>query len=245
MVAIPQTLDEALAQAQTATAAALADGYQRLQVEILIPELKVQPIAEQFIPFLAEKHGDRLKVYFPDPGAAALARRDWGETPYVVRGMTELKGQIQPEDEMFLFIEPSAVEVADLEKMCQTAGERPVVLLLPKLESIATVGIGVAGRQLRERFLNTLETCYYLRPLEGAAVFRCYPSPWQVWLEKGDSYELLTETSEKPAGEALEAILGGATDSNSVTTPDQPPTPAPKKPGFMTNLQRFLRALTQ
>lgn len=242
MAELPKDIDEAIAQAREATKAARADGYRRLQVELVFPELKVQPVAEKFLPAL-EDCGERLKVYFPDAGAAALARRDWGQKPYVIRGMSEIKGQMQPEDEIFLFVEPSSVEVNLLEKMCEEAGDRPVVLLLPRLENVATIGIGYAARQLRERFLNTLESCYHIRPLEGAAVFRCYPSPWQVWREVGDTWELISETPQKPVGDALEQILQGG---GSATGPEQEqPQAQPKRQGFVAGLKSFLRALNQ
>ncbi|MEB3828855.1 DUF1995 family protein [Phormidium sp. CCY1219] len=251
MAQLPNDLDEAIAQAKQATQAALDDGYRLLQVEIVIPELKVQPIAEQFIPLLADSYGERLKVYFPDAGAAALARRDWGETPYVVRAIGEKKGQIQPEDEAFLFVEPSSVEVNDVEKMCEQADDRPVILLLPQLENVATIGIGLAGRQLRERFLNNIESCYYVKPKEGYAIFRCYPSPWQVWLETAQGgYELISETPQKPLGDELDRILaramGTPEEGTSAEAPTQTAAPStPKQAGLMTNLKRFLRALSQ
>lgn len=245
MLELPKDLDEAIAQSRQATLAALADGFRRLQIELLFPELKVQPIAQKFIPALADTYAEKLKVYFPDAGAAALARRDWGETPYVVRGMGEIKGKMQPEDEIFLFIEPSSVEVTQLEQMCQEAGARPVVLLLPRLENVATIGIGYAGRQLRERFLNTFESCYYIRPLEGAAIFRCYPSPWQVWLEKGDTYELISETPSKPMGDALEQILAKATGGKTDTAAEGQQQPQLKRRGFLSGLKSFLKALSQ
>lgn len=244
MVALPNSIDEALAQAKTATTAALKDGYQRLQVEILIPELKVQDPAYEFISIF-EEYGPHLKVYFPDPGAAALARRDWGETPYIVRGMSEPKGKIQPEDEIFFFIEPSSVEVNDVEKMCEEAGDRPVVLFIPKLEDIAIVGIGYSARQLRERFISTFESCYYIRPLEGAALFRCYPNPWQVWLEQEDGYELISETPQKPVGEVLDGILEKALGPSEDETDSTPTKTQRKKPGLLANIQGFLRALSQ
>ena len=239
MVEIPKDIDEAVVQAQEAIKAALNDGYHRLQVELVIPELKAQPIAEKFIP-LFESYGERLKVYFPDAGAAALARRDWGEIPYTVRAMNELKGKMQPEDEIFLFVEPSSVEVNDLEKMCSQAGDRPVVLLLPKLENVATIGIGYAGRQLQERFLNSLESCYYLRPAEGFALFRCYPSPWQVWMETDETYQLISETESKPMGDALELIVAKALG----ISPNQPEVPV-KRQGLFAGMKSFLRALNQ
>jgi len=46
-----------------------------------------------------------------------------------------------------LFIAPSAVEVAQVEKLCEAAGSRPVVLF-NCLEDVS-IGIGYAGRQLR------------------------------------------------------------------------------------------------
>src|SRR4028118_384864 len=210
MAELPKTLEQAIAQAREATLAAIADGYSLLQVELLFPELKPMPVAEQFLPAF-DSIGSKLKVFFPDAGAAALARRDWGDVPFKIldigTGKVSVEQQIQPEDEAFLFIAPSAVEVAQVEKLCEAAGERPVVLLNPRLEDALNIGIGYAGRQLRDRFLNTVESCYHIRPLDGAALFRCYPSPWQVWLETGEDYRLITELPKKPFGEEIDQIL--------------------------------------
>jgi hypothetical protein len=238
MPELPQTLEQAVDQAQTATQMAIADGLIRLQVELLFPELKVMPIAHRFVTAF-EELGEELRVFFPDPGAAALARRDWGEKPYAIRGIGELKAKMQPHERIFLFIEPSSVEVTQVEELCQEAEERPVVLLLPHLEDVATVGIGYAGRQLRARFLNQFESCYYLRPLEGAVLLRCYPSAWQVWLEQDGTYKLFTEEPQKPSGEALGQILMKAT-GGAVEQPQHPP-----RYGFMGGLKQFLRALSQ
>ncbi|NET33626.1 MAG: DUF1995 family protein, partial [Cyanothece sp. SIO1E1] len=184
------------------------------------------------------------KVYFPDAGAAALARRDWGELPFSVRGMKEIKGQMEPDDDVFLLVEPSAVEVLDVEKMVEAAGNRPFVMLNPKMEDIAIVGIGYAARQLRERFIKTFESCYYLKPLENCTILRCYPDPWQVWQEtEADTYQLLAEVPQKPTAEVLEQILATTTDNIS---PDTPATEVAKpKQNLLSGLQQFLRALSQ
>lgn len=237
MTEIPKTLEAAVVQAQTATQAAIDNGLTRIQIELVFPELKVMPVAQQFIPAFADL-GEQLRVFFPDAGAAALARRDWGETPYPVRGIGELKAQIQPSERLFLFVEPSSVEVNQVDELCQEAQNRPVVLLNPRLEDVAIVGIGYAARQLRERFLSTFETCYYLRPLEGALLLRCYPSPWQVWLEEDGSHRLIAEEPQKPIGEALEQILGRATSDSAKSTP-------PPQRGLLAGLQQFIRALSQ
>lgn len=245
MSELPNTLEEAIAQAQVATQAALAAGKTRLQVELVFPEiaLQAQSIAQQFIPLFAQL-GLKPKVFFPDTGAAALARRDWGDMPLIIDDVgtsrTPVERKIQPEDEAFLLIAPSAVEVAQVEKMCNLAGDRPFILLNPQLEDIYVVGIGYAARQVRDRFLNTIESCYYIRPLQGAALFRSYPSLWQVWLEIEDDYQLIAQAPERPVGDALDQILAKATGTSA--TADTPPS---RKPGFLTNLQRFLDALTR
>jgi hypothetical protein len=230
---LPQSLDAAIAQAREATQAAITAGYTRLQVELLFSELKPMLVAEQFLPLFADL-GEHLKVFFSDAGAAALARRDWGDVPFTIRGVNELLEPVQPEDQAFVVVAPTAVEVTQVEAICEQAGDRPFVLLNPKLQDVATIGIGYAGRQLRERFLNTIEPCYFLRPLDNGAILRAYPSPWQVWLEASEGeYRLISETPERPSGEQLDQIFAQATGSTKPRT------------GFLADLQNFLRALTQ
>jgi hypothetical protein len=74
---------------------------------------------------------------FPDTGAAALARRDWGETAFLVADLgsrnTPIEKKISERDQAYLVIAPSAVEVQTVERLCELAGDRPVVLLIPSL----------------------------------------------------------------------------------------------------------------
>ncbi len=239
MAQLPSTLDDAIAQAQTATQAAIAAGYTRLQVELLFPELKPLPVAEKFVSTFAEL-GAGLKVFFTDAGTAALAKRDWGDVPFQIssldvaggRQTTSVEEYVDPDDQLYLFIAPSAVEVAPVEQICNAVGDRPIVLLNPRLEDVATIGIGYAGRQLRDRFLSNLESCYYLRPLDDqTALTRFYPSPWQVWLQTDGVYQAIAEERERPDSEKLDEIFAKALGGQ-----------APKQSLF-SNLQQFLRAL--
>ncbi|MGB3492880.1 MAG: DUF1995 family protein [Elainellaceae cyanobacterium] len=245
MPQIPTSLDEAIAQAKQAAQAAVDDGYQRLWVELVIPELKVMPVAEGLLPAF-ESLGSKLRLFFPDAGAAALARRDWGEKPYEIRGIGELKAKVQPDETLFIFIEPSSVEVKEVEALCDEIGDRPIIFLNPRLEDIATIGIGYAGRQLRERFISLFDSCYYIRSMEGAALFRCYPSPWQLWREKEETYELVREFSSRPNSEQMERALWGESDeeSESGSNPTQGQARQPRK-GLLSGLQQFLKALSQ
>jgi hypothetical protein len=246
MTTFPQSLEEAITQAKQATLAAIADGYTRLQVELVIPEiaLQAQSLAWEFANIF-EESGFGVKVMFPDTGAAMLAKRDWGETAFRVTDMgsrfTAVETQIAPEDKIFILAAPSSVEVDRVEQICNLAGDRPVILLIPQLEDVAVVGIGYAARQLRERFINTLYSCYYVRPLDNAAILRNHPSQWQVWLTKDEGNELATELSSKPVGEDLERLLLQLTNPDADTKSAR----AVKKPSFLGNLQQFLRALSQ
>lgn len=243
MTGVPHSIEAAVEQAKEATRAAIQAGVPRILIDLNIPELKAMPIAKQFYPVL-EDMGLAFKMYFPDAGAAALARRDWEEPSFSIRGINEIKGRIEPDDDVCLIIEPSAVEVREVEAFCDEADGKYVVMLNPKLEDIAIVGIGYAARQLRERFLSTLETCYYLQPIEGATILRIYPGPWQVWSEtENDEYELKGEFPQKPSGEAIANLFDTEAQVDSENSPG--PATRPKKKGLLSELGQFIRALTQ
>jgi Domain of unknown function (DUF1995) len=243
MSELPKSLEEAIAQSRIATQAAIADGQTRLQVEFLFPELKFMLVAEDYLPVFAE-YGSRLKVFFADAGAAALARREWKDAAFKIDDIgtgranaPELK--IQPEDEIFLFIAPTSVEVPQIEKLVAEIGDRPVVLLNPRLEDYGIVGLGYAARQVRQRFISNIESCYYLRPVDDqTAVFRCYPGQWSVWVETEDEYQKIAELPKKPSGDDLDLIL---MKGQPQTATDAAPA---KKPGVFKSLQRFLKALS-
>jgi len=242
---LPQSLDEAINQAKIATQQALNDGLNRLQVELVFPEiaLKAQMIAKQFADFFAD-YGMGLKVIFTDTGAAALARRDWGETSFKVvdlgSRLISVETKVSDDDQLFLVVCPSSVEVEKVEKLCNIVGDRPVILLTPQLEDVAVVGIGYAARQLRERFLSILESSYYIRPLEGAMLYRYYPSPWLVLREKDDDYELIAQENNKPVGEYLDQLLNPI-EENSLNEQQNPQ----KKAGFFDQITSLIKALNQ
>lgn len=244
---IPTTIPIATEQAKTATRAALDAGVSRLQIEMVIPELKQQPIAEQFLDLF---NGQQFKVLFPDAGAAALARRDWENPDFVIRGLGELVQTVDPEDDLYLVVNPSAVEVAKVEALCNEALDQPVVLLNPQLEDVAVVGIGYAARQLRDRFLSQIETCYYVRPVDQGVVYRAYPGPWQIWRETApDEYEHVQDLSARPSGEDIDRILYGEGAATADGTEDQSGSQSSsnkgRKKGILAELQQFLRALSQ
>ncbi|MEM1425180.1 MAG: DUF1995 family protein [Cyanobacteria bacterium P01_H01_bin.130] len=248
MTGIPNSLSDAIAQAGQSTMAALDDGLTRMQVSLLLPELKAETFAAQIIKILLA--GDRkLKVFFPDMGAAALAKRNWGDVPFEIMdvgsGRTPVGKRVTEEDGLLIFVEPSAVEVLQVEEICNQAGDRPVIFLNPNLEDIATIGIGYAGRQLRERFLSQIQDVYHLAPnSNGYVLAHAYPTLWQVWGEpqtEDEGYVLLGERSQRPAGDVLDAILMGTTEEEGE---GETPAVLPQR-NLFDQMQRFLQALTR
>jgi len=53
--------------------------------------------------------------------------------------------QIQPEDEAFLFIAPSAVEVAQVEKLYEVAGSRPLFCSIPAWKMCQSLALAMQG----------------------------------------------------------------------------------------------------
>jgi len=222
-MSLPQTLPEAIAQAQNATQEAIAQGETRLLVELWLPEVKPMPLVREFLQAFVG-WGTAGRVVFSDAGGAALARRDWGVVPWRVETLREPH---QSGDQGVVLVAPDPAEVAQVRALVETA-VCPVILLNPRLEDAGTVGIGYAGRRLRQEFLQTLVTAYHLRPVEGGAVLRIYPHPWQVWREEPEgAYVLAGEFPQHPDGETVAATLN----------------PQPTGENFWRGLGRLLRAL--
>lgn len=243
MSELPNSLENAVAQAIIATQAALADGKTRLKVELLFPELKSMPLAEMFLP-LFSNYGKKLKVFFPDAGTAGLARRDWENVNFQIEDVGtgksySLDSKIHPDDEIFLFISPTSIEVNQLEELCAIIDYRPIVMLNPQLEDSGIVGIGYAARQIRNRFLSNIESSYYLRPIfNKAAIIYSYPGLWEVWQEKSDEYEKIAELLKKPSDDEIYMILIDKKESQALNR-----TKTINYPNIFRSLQRLVRNL--
>lgn len=227
MPQLPDTLEETTAQAIAATFMAIDAGLNRLLIDIRFPELKPLPIAREFALAFTERFGSSWQALFADAGAAALAKRDWADLDISMRGINEGRAAIKPEDQAFLLVAPSSVEVNQVEKLLELAGDRPFVMFNPRLEN-SEVGVGLAARKMRDRFINRFEVCYYIQPFEEAALWRCYPQLWQVWQQHDDEMKIVYEGEQRVVGDDLNRILTKATG---------------KKISFMNQLQQFFEAL--
>ncbi|MCA1904213.1 MAG: DUF1995 domain-containing protein [Cyanobacteria bacterium M5B4] len=221
----PDNIEMAVSQAIDSCFNAIDAGIMRLVVDLRFPELRQLPVAHLFAQALTTRYGDNWQGIFADAGSAALAQRDWTDITIKLRGINEGRRAIGDEKQAFLLVVPTSVELDQVEKLLALANDRPFILLNPQLEN-AEVGIGLSARRMRERFLSTFETAYYLQPLEQGFLWRCYPQLWQVWSED----ECIKELTTKPSGEDLNRIFNRKTG---------------KQTSFLDQLQSLFNALSR
>lgn len=166
-------------------------------------------------------NGPVCRIYFPDEGNAALARRDWmnPESPkvppcVVFSSCGGVRVDDVKNDLLVFFFCPKASEAADVEKILQETEEKASDLQLtcfvnPNLVDMGVTGFGMAGRMLRERLIDTLQYTYYLRTLQWGALTRLWPYAYSVWQEDGDAeggYRLIKMLDRLPSNPEVEDI---------------------------------------
>ncbi len=102
----------------------------------------------------------------------------------------------------------SQAEYGQVEQLCG-AHAGAVVLVNPSLED-AAVGIGSVARQRRRGLLAELRTAYALVPLQGRALRRAHPEPWELYRLDPDGYRLAGRFEQRPDAEQQDEALGAA-----------------------------------
>ena len=197
-----------------------------------------------------------VRVYFPDEGAAALARRDWNLPKFVQ--LSSLGGSSKfldiSNDEFVIFLCPQATEAAAVESAVQRAEEcmsgkfRGAVLVNPYLVDMAVTGMGYAGRELRKRFLESLIPAYYLRSVATGAIARTYPCEYSIWAEDSSArggYRFLQNSSRLPSNDDLEELF--YTRQSSVTEGGKGDFMEPSKRGrgLLDVVTDFIQGMTR
>lgn len=162
--------------------------------------------------------GAKVRIYFPDEGSAALARRDWkSEVPSCVEFSSCGGVQVADtsKDAVILFFCPRASEAEFVEeilyKMEETRGDQLMltVMVNPLLVDMGVTGFGMAGRRLRERLIDGLVPAYYLRTLQWGALTRVWPQLFTVWQEdenESSGYRLIKAMDRLPSNPEVEDI---------------------------------------
>ena len=166
--------------------------------------------------------GPKARIYFPDEGSAALARRDWMTPAPLVPPCVEFSscGGVQSvndvsKDRLIFFFCPRASESGSVEKILQRTEMEAVdtlqlsVFVNPLLVDMGVTGFGMAGRLLRERLIDPLPHAYYLRTLPWGALTRVWPRAFSVWQEDETAdggYRLIRTLERLPSNPEVEDI---------------------------------------
>uniref|UniRef100_A0A7I4CI31 DUF1995 domain-containing protein n=1 Tax=Physcomitrium patens TaxID=3218 RepID=A0A7I4CI31_PHYPA len=201
---------------------AIDDGKHKLKVLLTIPELnpemdvyRIGTLLELIreLAFTFANDGKRVRVCVQGP---------MGE------GIFSGAKEVYDDDDMFILMAPqNAVGnciIDDLKAMVEAAGDRPVIILNPKLKDIPASGgiMQVGGRQERMEFAESFFTCYNFRlmytsgtqyPIVGA--FRmAYPGPYEIYrrfdLDRGvEVYKLIASFDHEPTRSEISDAYNG------------------------------------
>ena len=171
-------------------------------------------------------NGPKARIYFPDEGSAALARRDWNPlSPIADEALVPpcvefsscggVQLQDTSEDTLVFFFCPKASEADFVEEALLDSEEKLLdqlkltIFVNPLLVDMGVTGFGLAGRMLRERLIDNLMPVYYLRTLAWGALTRKYPNQFTVWQEdenEDDGYRMIKSMARLPSNPEVEDI---------------------------------------
>ncbi|GAV83958.1 ADK domain-containing protein/DUF1995 domain-containing protein [Cephalotus follicularis] len=166
-----------------------------------------------------------------------LEYMDWGDYgamgTFINIGSIGAK-EVDEQDDMFILVAPqNAVGnciIDDLKAMTDAAGDRPVILINPRLKDLpASSGImQTMGRDKRLEYAATFENCYFFRllyyagtqyPIMGA-LRMSYPYRYELYKRVDvsfgkEKYVILSTFTEKPNSDEInDAFLGKPRDKN-------------------------------
>jgi len=162
--------------------------------------------------------GQKVRIYFPDEGSAALARCDWqSQVPPCVEfsscgGVQVADGS---KDAIIIFNCPRASEAEFVEELLykteELRGEELLmtVMVNPLLVDMGVTGFGMAGRRLRERLIDGLVPAYTLRTLPSGTLTRVWPQLFTVWQEDEvaeGGYRMIKAMDRLPSNPEVEDI---------------------------------------
>ena len=158
--------------------------------------------------------------------ARILEMMDWGDADeFISRG--SIGGDVpQPDDDYFILIAPQNIVgyavLPYIQEMEASAGDRPMIMINPKLDDVQSAGnvMSIRGRGDRREYVSKWETAYHFRllykkpfffPIFGALRFA--GGKWELYKRFGkmesEEYRLMRTYAEgEPnAGEITRVIL--------------------------------------
>lgn len=198
-------------------ASALSAGVRRMFIDLDITNgdetyTALKNTLPTVLRLLLEFDEGSVQVVFPDAGAAALAKRDWGEqvnARHLLVGIEQYKSR-GDDDTAVMLVVPRASEVDDLGAVVDGAGDAPVIMINPDLVDMGVTGLSLNARRLRTAVIDTFDNVFYLRVFGWGVLYRCYSGKWSVWVDDSNEpngFRFVDASDKKPSNDELDDIL--------------------------------------
>ena len=209
LLPLPADLAAAETLLQDAVLEALASGLtKRWGASLRFENLRLLPVAFRLAQSL-NAAGRTVTMLWPDAGAAALARRDGPELAESILDFRQWMARTEdaaPVD-LLLAVMPQPADYEEFLSVCESHSGS-IIMLNGRLED-AAVGIGCVARERRRGFVASWQQAFWLQPLEGGALMRCFPGDWHIYRSDPDGYRQVSTQESRPDPETLAATLAG------------------------------------
>ena len=205
---LPKDLNDALKNLENSITSSLKLSSFRFTVEFNFEGLKFNKIGITIYKILANYFNNKkikknVFLTFSDPGAVALAQRDYlniKENIFTFKGFLE-SDHINDNDSILISIIPQPYDFDCFEPMCDKY-KGLHYSLNPKFED-SNIGIGSVIRERRENFVKNWQNIYFLQPINNGALMHTYPNNWLLFKEINKRYLFKKEFDKKPDNETI------------------------------------------
>ena len=202
MFVLPKDLNKAIEDMENSVLNSLDSEDSRLIIEFKFEGIKFNRICFNLFNLL-EKNNNSVYLTYSDPGAVALAQRDYKEIKdkiFTFKSFTN-SSHISESNSILISMLPQPYDFDSFEPMCENfLGKH--ISINPKFED-ANIGIGTVIRERRKNFVKTWTNIYFIQPLNNGALMHISPNNWALFKEKDNKYYFVKDFNSKPDNETI------------------------------------------
>ena len=201
MFVLPHDLNKAIEDMEKSVLNSLGTDKSRLIIELKFEGIKFNRISFKLFNLLANNNS--VYLTYSDPGAVALAQRDYKEIKdkiFTFKSFTN-SSHISESNSILISMLPQPYDFDSFEPMCENfLGKH--ISINPKFED-ANIGIGTVIRERRKNFVKTWTNIYFIQPLNNGALMHIFPNNWALFKEKDNKYYFVKDFDSKPDNETI------------------------------------------
>ena len=202
MFVLPNDLNKAIEDMENSVLNSLDSENSRLIIEFKFEGIKFNRICFNLFNLL-EKNNNSVYLTYSDPGAVALAQRDYKEIKdkiFTFKSFTN-SSHISESNSILISMLPQPYDFDSFEPMCENfLGKH--ISINPKFED-ANIGIGTVIRERRKNFVKTWTNIYFIQPLNKGALMHISPNNWALFKEKDNKYYFVKDFDSRPDNETI------------------------------------------